>query len=148
MPPEIRNRRAFRDYEIIETYEAGIRLQGSEVKSVRAGKVSLDGSFARIENGQIYLNGVEISPYANAGYAGHQPDRPRKLLLHRREIDRIAGQVSQKGLTLVPLRMYFRRGWAKVELAVARGKTHEDKRETLKRRQIQREIDQEIKRRS
>jgi len=147
MPPRIINRKARRDYEILDTVEAGIELKGSEVKSIRNGKVSLNEAFARIHGSQAYLYGARISPYENSGHSGHDPDRPKKLLLHKREIDRLAGKVTQKGLTLVPLKMYFRRGWAKVELALARGKTEYDKRETIKRREIERDIRQQIRRR-
>jgi len=140
MPPRIENRKARFDFEVLETIEAGIELKGTEVKSVRAGKVSLRDSFARIRDGEIFLYGCEISPYENAGYSHHDPARPRKLLLHSREIDRLAGKVSQKGLTIVPLRMYFKRGWVKVLLALARGKQEYDKREAIKRREQEREI--------
>lgn len=140
MPPRIENRKARFDYEILETIEAGMELKGTEVKSVRAGKVALHDAFARISNGEIFLYGCEISPYENAGYSHHDPVRPRKLLLHSREIDRLAGKVSQKGLTIVPVRMYFKRGWVKVLLGLARGKQQYDKREAIKKREQSREI--------
>ena len=147
MPPRILNRKARHDFEILETVEAGLELKGTEVKSVRAGKVSLNDAFARIRGGEIYLYGAEISPYENAGYARHDPDRPRRLLLHAREIRRLAGKVTQKGLTLVPTKMYFRRGWVKIEIALARGRREYDKREAIKRRETQREIKRAISRR-
>ncbi|MHC4713286.1 MAG: SsrA-binding protein SmpB [Planctomycetota bacterium] len=148
MAHAIRNRKARFNYEIFETVEAGIELKGTEVKSVRAGKVSLADAFARIRDGEMFLFGAEISPYEKAGYARHDPARPRKLLLHSREIARLSGKVSQKGLTLVPLKMYFRRGWAKVEIALARGRQKYDKREAIKRRETQREIKRSVSRRT
>ncbi len=147
MPPRILNRKARHDYEILETVEAGIELRGTEVKSVRAGKVTLADSFARIRAGEIFLYGAEISPYVNAGYAHHDPARPRRLLMHSREIARLAGKISQKGLTLVPLKMYFKRGWVKVEIGLARGKRQYDKREAIKRRETAREISRAVSRR-
>ena len=144
MPPRIVNKKARFDFEILETIEAGIEIKGTEVKSVRAGKVSLVGSFARIRNGEIYLYGADISPYMNAGYSHHDPRRPRRLLIHSREIHRLAGKVTQKGLTLVPTKMYFRRGWVKVELGLARGKQKYDKRDAIKRREQQREINRAL----
>jgi len=140
MPPQIVNRKARFDYEILETVEAGIELQGTEVKSIRAGKVSLRDSFARITRGEIFLYGADISLYENAGYARHDPTRPRKLLLHAREIARLAGKTSEKGLTLVPVKIYFKRGWAKVQLALARGKQKYDKREAIRKRETKRDI--------
>ncbi len=140
MPPKIENRKARFDYEVLETIEAGIELKGTEVKSVRAGKVSLAESFGRIRGGELFLYGCEISPYENAGYAHHDPTRPRRLLLHSREIARLAGKVSQKGLTIIPVRMYFKRGWVKVLLALARGRQRYDKREAIKKREQKREI--------
>ena len=140
MAVTIFNRKARFDFEILETVEAGIELKGTEVKSVRAGKVSLVDSFARIRNGEMFLFGAEISPYEKAGYAHHEPDRPRRLLLHSREIDRLAGKITQKGLTLVPVKMYLKRGWVKVLLGLARGKQKYDKRDAIKRRETQREI--------
>jgi len=142
------NRRARHDYEIVESFEAGLALQGSEVKSLRAGKADLKDGYGTIEGGQAWLVGVHISPYQFARDGGHDPDRARKLLLHRGEIDRIRGKLDQKGLTLIPLRLYFREGKAKVELALAKGKAKYDKRETLKRRQAEREMQRAIRHRS
>ncbi len=147
MPPRILNKKARFDYQIFETVEAGIELQGTEVKSIRAGKVVLSDAFARIRSGEIFLFGCEISPYENAGYAHHDPARPRRLLLHSREIRRLETKLTQKGLTLIPTKMYFRRGWVKIELGLARGKQEYDKRESIKRRETAREINQAIARR-
>ncbi len=129
------NRRARHDYEVLARFEAGIVLTGSEIKSVRDHKVQLQGAYARIKDGEAWLIGAHIAPYANAGYAAHDPTRDRKLLLHRKEIRRIAQMVEQKGLTLIPLSMYFKRGKAKVELGVGRGRKSYDKREAVKRRE-------------
>ncbi len=140
------NRRARHDYHIEETYEAGIALTGSEIKSVRAGRLNLRGSYARVVNEEIFLYEMHISPYEQAGvYYNHDPLRPRKLLLHRREIRRLIGLIRQKGLTLVPLRVYFKGRRAKVELGVARGKKVYDKREDIAKREAQRDIERAIK---
>ena len=135
------NRRAWRNYTIIETYEAGMALLGSEVKSLREGKVDLKDSYGDVRQGEVFLVGTYVAPYEFARDGGHDPERPRKLLLHRREIDKIAGQVAEKGLTLVPLRVYFKGGKAKVELGLARGKDLVDKRQTIRDRDHQREIE-------
>jgi SsrA-binding protein len=140
------NRKARHDYEVLETFEAGIELKGSEVKSLRQGKLNLRDSFARIEKGEVFLHNCHISPYSHATQFAPDPLRPKKLLLHAREIKKLAGKVSEKGLTLVPLSMYFKRGRAKVELALAKGKTLVDKRETIRRKTMEREIEREIKR--
>lgn len=135
------NRRARRNYTILETYEAGIALVGSEVKSLREGKIDLKDGYGDVRHGEMWLVGVYIAPYDFAREGGHDPERDRKLLLHRREIDRIAGQVAEKGLTLVPLQIYFKNGRAKVELGLGRGKTTFDKRQTIRERDHQREMD-------
>ena len=135
------NRKARHHYDIEETYEAGIVLQGTEVKSLRDGRANLNESYATVENGEVYLHQCHISPYPQANQFNHEPKRSRKLLLHKREIRRLAGKTMEKGLTLIPLRLYFVRGKAKVELAVARGKKLFDKRETLKRKTAEREIE-------
>ncbi len=141
------NRKAKRDYEILETYEAGIELKGSEVKSLREGKGSIKDAFARVENGEVWLYNFHISPYRQASVFVPDPERPKKLLLHKREIKRLAGKVSEKGLTLIPLKVYFNeRGWAKVELALARGRKLYDKREAIKRRMLEREAERAMKR--
>jgi SsrA-binding protein len=127
-----RNRRARHDYEFLAKFEAGIVLTGSEIKSVREHKVQLQGAYARIKDGEVWLQDAHIAPYANAGYASHDPARDRKLLLHKKEIRKIEEMLAGKGLTLIPLAMYFKRGKAKVELGVGRGLKHYDKRQKLK----------------
>ncbi|NJN67040.1 MAG: SsrA-binding protein SmpB [Chloroflexaceae bacterium] len=141
------NRRAHHDYHIEESYEAGLTLTGSEIKSVRAGRVNLRGSYARVtSNEEVFLYDTHISPYAQSGtYFNHDPVRPRKLLLHKREIKRLGGLVQQKGLTLVPLRIYLKGRRAKLELGVARGKKLYDKREDIAKRDAQRDIERAMK---
>lgn len=146
--PRIRNKKARFNYHLGDTVEAGLVLMGSEVKALRAGKANLDEAFARIRNGEVWLYNMHIGPYAQAAQYGHDPRRARKCLLHRREIDRVLGKAVEKGYTLVPTELYFKRGWAKVKLAVARGKREFDKREDLKKRDHQRQIDRELARRS
>jgi SsrA-binding protein len=141
-----RNKKALHEYHVLDTWEAGLALTGPEVKSVRAGKVSLAEAFARIEGGEAWLYGMHISPYDPASRWNTDPTRPRKLLLHRREIRRLVGAVGEKGYTLIPLDLYFRRGYAKVTLALARGKKLHDRREDLKRRAAEREIERAVKR--
>jgi len=140
------NRKARFEYEFLERFVAGLALTGSEVKSVREGRVNLQDGYVTFEGGEAFLVNVHISPYANAGYAGHDPLRPRKLLLHKHEIKRLAGKVQEKGLTLIPLAIGLVGNWIKVELALARGKKVHDKRETLRRRDEEREIAKELKR--
>jgi len=135
------NRRARRNYTVIDTYECGIALTGSEVKSLRAGQVQLKDSFGAIRGDEIWLENLHIAPYSFAREGGHDPERPRKLLLHRREIERLIGKVNEVGLTLVPMAIYFTHGLAKVELALARGRTTYDKRQAIKEREMQREMD-------
>ncbi|MBU4312661.1 MAG: SsrA-binding protein SmpB [Candidatus Omnitrophica bacterium] len=137
----ITNRSARRDYFILETIEAGLELRGSEVKSIRAGKASLAEGFARIDGNEIFLYQMHISPYEYSDQRDYNPVRPRKLLLHRREIDYLISKISQKGLALVPLQLYFKQGLVKVELAVAKGKKAYDKREAIKRKEAQRDIE-------
>ncbi len=145
--PTIQNKKARFNFEIIEKLEAGIALTGSEVKSLRNGKASLDEAFAVIRGSEVFLRDCNISPYAQAGYAQHVPTRERKLLLHRREIERWQKKVTQRGLTLVPLRIYFsERGLAKITIALGRGKTHADKRSDLKTREHRREMDRAMRR--
>jgi len=134
------NRKARHDYFIIDTFEAGIELKGSEVKSIRAGKVSLAESFARIENGEVFLYHMHISPYEYTRQSEQDPLRPKKLLLHKKEISYLSMQINQRPLTLIPLSVYFKRGLAKVELGLARGKRQYDKREELKKKEAQRAI--------
>jgi SsrA-binding protein len=135
------NRRARHEYDIEETYEAGVSLTGPEVKSIRAGQVSLQEAFARVENGEAFIYGMHVAPYEQAHYTEQNPTRIRKLLLHKREIGRLAGKTQQKGMTLVPLKLYFKRGYAKVELGVARGRKLHDKRRAIADREIRREIE-------
>ncbi|MGH2675521.1 MAG: SsrA-binding protein SmpB [Actinomycetota bacterium] len=142
------NRRARHDYEIEETYEAGMVLLGSEVKSLRAGRASLAEAYARVTDGEVWLDGLHIPPYAQAAGRGHEPRRPRKLLLHRGEIDRLIGKTQERGLTLVPLRLYFRRGVAKVELGLGRGKRRYEKRQAIAEREHRREMEREVARRA
>ena len=139
------NKKARYDYEIIEVIEAGMVLLGTEVKSLRQGRANLKDSYARIKDGELFLMQCHISPYTHAYYDNHEPDRVRKLLVHKREIKRLQGKTQEKGLTLVPLRIYFKDGKAKVELALARGKRSYDKRETLKRKTEERELQRAIK---
>lgn len=134
-----RNRKARHEYEILETFEAGLALKGPEVKSIREGKVSFQDSFARVEGGEVFLHSLHVSPYEQANRYNVDPLRPRKLLMRREEIRRLVGKVEEKGLTLIPLEIYFSRGYAKVQLALARGKKLHDKRETLKRKDQERE---------
>ncbi len=141
------NRRARFDYEILESIEAGIALVGSEVKSLRAGKADLKDSYAAVAGGEMWLHGVRISPYEFARDGGHDPERSRKLLMHRGEILRIGAKVAEKGLTLIPMRMYFKDGKAKVELGLARGKAQRDKRETIKQRDANREMQRVVRHR-
>jgi SsrA-binding protein len=132
------NRKALRDYAVLETIECGIELKGSEVKSLRESKVNLNDSFARIENNQVVLYNTHISPYEQASYLNVEPTRLRRLLLHRNQIRKLIGQVTQKGFTLVPLKIYFNeRGFAKIELALCKGKKLYDRREDIKRREIE-----------
>ena len=139
------NKKARYDYEIIEVIEAGMVLLGTEVKSLRQGRANLKDSYARIKDGELFLMQCHISPYTHAYYDNHEPDRVRKLLVHKREIKRLQGKTQEKGLTLVPLKIYFKDGKAKVELALARGKRSYDKRETLKRKTEERELHRAIK---
>jgi len=136
-----RNRRARYDYEVLDTFEAEIVLTGSEVKSLRAGQVQLKDAFASLHNGELWLEHLHIGPYSHASVDAHEPERRRKLLLHRREIDRLAGKVNEQGLTLVPLQIYFVHGLAKVELALAKGRRTYDKRQKIADREQQREMD-------
>ncbi len=136
----VTNRKARRDYEILESCEAGVALTGPEVKSIRQRQVSLDDSFARIDGGEVFLYNMHVSPYAQGGRENADPVRLRKLLLHRREINRLVGRLPQKRLTLVPLRLYERHGLVKVELAVSRGRRLFEKRERIREREAEREL--------
>ncbi|MFM2062737.1 MAG: SsrA-binding protein SmpB [Cyanobacteriota bacterium] len=140
------NRQARYLYEILETYEAGIQLAGTEVKSIRAGKVNLQDGYGLLRNGEAWLINVHISPYSASGqYFNHEPRRTRKLLLHRQELRKLIGKVEQQGLTLVPLKMYLKGGWVKISIGLCKGKKIHDKREDLKRRQDQRDIQRAMK---
>jgi SsrA-binding protein len=135
----VENRKAFHDYHLLETFEAGLVLLGTEVKAIREGRVNLRDSFARVEDGEVFLYNVNISPYSHRGYADHEPLRRRKLLLHRDEIRKLIGKTVEKGMTLVPTRLYFKNGRVKVAVSLAKGKKDYDKRETIKRREADRE---------
>jgi SsrA-binding protein len=139
------NRKAFHDYHLLETFEAGMVLLGTEVKAIREGRVNLRDSFARVEDGEVYLYNVNISPYSHRGYADHEPLRRRKLLLHRDEIRKLIGKTVEKGMTLVPTRLYFKNGRVKVSVALAKGKKEYDKRETIRQRETARETRAAIK---
>ena len=139
------NRRALRDYKVLERFEAGIELRGTEVKSIRLGHVSMVGAFARIEKEEAFLFGLNISPYDHGNQFNHDPERPRRLLLHKHEILKLQAKAEQKGLALVPLAMQFRKGRVKVEIGVCRGKQEHDKRETIKRRTADREAARAIR---
>jgi SsrA-binding protein len=140
------NRKAYRDYAVVETVECGIELKGSEVKSIRAGRINLEDSFARVENNEVILYNTHISPYDQASYLNVEPTRPRRLLLHRNQIRKLIGQATQKGFTLIPLKAYFsERGFAKIELAFCKGKRLYDKRETLRRREAELEVRRALK---
>lgn len=141
----VQNRKARHDYFIEETYEAGIALQGTEVKSLLMGKANLQDSYAQVRNGEVHVSGLHISPYDMGNRFNHDPLRSRKLLLHKSEIIRLGGLVAKKGLTLIPLALYFKNGMVKLELAVARGKLLHDKRDSLAEKEAKREIDRKIK---
>jgi SsrA-binding protein len=134
------NRKARHDYEILETYEAGIALRGTEVKSLRDGRANLKDAYAAVHEGELWLYGVHISPYSHGNIQNHDPERDRKLLMHRREIRRLIGKTKETGLTLVPLQLYFNHGKVKIELALAKGKKQYDKREAIAKRDAEREM--------
>jgi len=142
-----RNRKAYFEYAVDALYEAGLVLKGTEVKSLRQGKANINDAYARFRDGEIYLYNAHISPYSHAGHEGHEPERPRKLLLHRQEMKKLLGKLQEQGYTLIPVRLYFKDAHAKVELALARGKKKVDKRETIRRREQQRELERARKRR-
>ena len=141
------NKKARHDYHIEDTFEAGMVLQGTEVKSLRAGRASLVDGFVDLDNGEVWLHGVHIPEYAQGTWTNHDPHRVRKLLLHRKEINRLIGKTQESGVTLIPLSLYFNNGWAKVELALARGKRAYDKRQDLAKRDADREISRAVGRR-
>jgi SsrA-binding protein len=142
------NRRARHEYHLLDRFEAGLVLTGTEVKSLRAGKATIDRAYADVREGQVWLVGAHIAPYEQASLGSHDPDRDRKLLLHRKEIASLIGKVKERGLTLVPTQLYFRNGRAKVELALARGKEQRDKRRELAKRDADRQIERALKSRS
>lgn len=142
------NRKAFHDYHIVEKFECGVELKGAEVKSIRDGKVSLGEAYASVENAQVILYHLHVLPYSHSRAEDHDPIRPKRLLLHKDQINRLVGQVAVKGFTLVPLRVYLKHGWVKIELGLAKGKLAEDKRESLKRKTHDREVRREIATRS
>jgi len=139
------NRKARHDYHVLETFEAGVALLGTEVKAIREGRVNLRDSYARTDGGEVWMMNVHISPYSHRGYADHVETRQRKLLLHRHEIRKLIGRTAEKGLTLVPLQMYFKKGRVKVLVGLARGKQAHDKRETIRRREVDRETRAAVK---
>src|ERR1700720_525865 len=139
------NRKAHHDYHLLESFEAGVVLLGTEVKAIREGRVNLRDSFARVENGEVFLYNVNISPYSHRGYADHEPLRRRTLLLHRNEIRKLIGKTVEKGMTLVPVRLYFKKGRVKVAASLAKGKKEYDKRETIKAREVDRETRAAVK---
>jgi len=141
------NRKAAYDYHLLDTYEAGVALLGTEVKSIREGRVNLRDSYARIEGGELWVHNIHISPYSHRGYADHEALRRRKLLLHADEIRRLVGKVEEKGMTLVPVRMYFKNGRVKIAVCLAKGKKDYDKRETIRRREVDRETRAAVKER-
>ena len=142
------NRKARHDYHVLETWEAGVALLGTEVKAIREGRVNLRDSYARVDNGEIWMLNVHISPYSHRGSAEHSELRERKLLMHRHEIRKLVGQTAEKGLTLVPLELYFKKGRVKVLIALAKGKQAHDKRETIRKREVDRETRAAVKARS
>ena len=146
-PPSTVNKKAFHNFELLERFEAGLSLTGSEVKSLRAAQADLDGSYARIEDDECWLVGAKIAQYEQAGINNHDPDRRRKLLLHKAQIGKIRSKLEQRGFTLVPLKLYFnQRGLAKAELALAKGKRQYDKRDSIMKRDLKRDMDRETKR--
>jgi SsrA-binding protein len=142
------NRQARFKYQLLERWEAGIELRGSEVKSLRSGKANLKDSYAAVRDGELWLYSLHIAPYAPAAGEGHDPERPRKLLLHKKEIERLIGKTQERGLTLIPTRLYFSGARAKVEIALAKGKELRDKREAIREREQRREIERALKRRA
>ncbi len=141
------NRKAFHDYHILETFEAGIALLGTEVKGIREGRANLRDSYAQVDRGEVWLHNVHINPYSHRGYVDHDPRRKRRLLLHRYEIRKLIGKTVEKGLTLVPTRLYFKNGRVKVSIALAKGKQAHDKRDAIRQREVDRETRAAVKER-
>ncbi len=144
----VNNKKAYHEYHVLENLKAGIVLTGTEIKSLRAGKASMADSHARIHNGEVFLYGLQISPYDKGTHYNHQPDRVRKLLLTKQEIKKLIGKLKESGLTLVPLKLYFERCWVKVDLGLCKGKKIHDKREAITQRDAKREIDRAMKSRN
>jgi SsrA-binding protein len=142
------NRKARHDYHLLETFEAGVVLLGTEVKAIREGRVNLRDSFARVEGGEVWVYNIHISPYSHRGYTDHEPTRRRKLLLHKQEIRKLIGKTVERGMTLVPLRLYFKNGKAKMAISLAKGKQAHDKRDAIRKREVDRETRAAIKARS
>ena len=140
-----KNRKARFNYELIETYEAGLVLQGSEIKSIRAGQISINEAYVRVDGDEAWLIDAHVAPYAMATHNNHEPRRQRKLLLHKYEIKKLYGKVNEMGFSLIPLRVYFKKGKAKIQIALARGKKRHDKRETIRRRDEQRDLDRAMR---
>lgn len=144
-PVVVNNKKAFHEYIVLENFKAGIVLTGTEIKSIRNGKVSMSDSHARIEKGEVFLYGLQISPYEQGTHYNHQPDRTRKLLLTKQEIKKLIGKTKESGLTLIPLKLYFERCWVKIDLGLCKGKKTHDKRDTIAQRDAKREIDRAMK---
>jgi SsrA-binding protein len=142
------NRKARHDYHLLETFEAGVALQGTEVKAIREGRVNLRDSYARVEDGEVWIYNVHISPYSHRGYADHEPTRKRKLLLHKQEIRKLIGKTVERGMTLVPTQLYFKNGRVKVSVSLAKGKQAHDKRDAIRKREVDRETRAAVKARS
>lgn len=141
----VKNKKAYHDYEIISTYEAGLVLLGSEVKSLRQGRASLNDSYGHITKGELYLRNCHISPYDHAGYINHEPLRDKKLLLNKREIKKLIGKINERGFTVIPIKLYFKAGIAKVQIGLAKGKRKVDKSKTIKERDLKRDMEREFK---
>ena len=139
------NRKAYHEFHILETYEAGLELKGSEVKSIREGKASLKESYVVVRKGEVWLKGAHIASYSHTGFEGHEPTRDRRLLLHKNEIRRLGSRIAEKGLTAVPTKLYFKKGWLKIEIGLAKGKKLYDKRETKKKQDMERDIQRALR---
>jgi SsrA-binding protein len=138
------NRKAYHEYHIIDKYEAGVELLGSEVKSLREGKANLKESYVTFRNSDAFVIGMHVSPYSHTGFTGHDPLRDRRILMHGRQLIKLKSQLAEKGLTLIPLRLYFKNSWAKIEIGLAKGKKHYDKKESIKQRDIKRDTEREM----
>ncbi len=143
--PSVENRRARFEFEFLERFEAGVVLTGTEIKSIRTGRISLDQAYARIKEHELWLMGLHVPPYKEGSFSNHEPTRPRKLLLHREQLESLEDRVAEKGLTLIPVRLYFKRGRVKIDIALARGKKLWDKRRDMKERDVKRELARAVK---